>query len=440
MADIFISYAREDWEKARTLAAVLQAKGWSVFWDRELRPGQRFHREIERQLEIARCVVVLWSRAALESDWVRDEADEGKSRDILVPARLDDCRPPIGFRGFHFAELSGWSGESVAAVIERLVADIAILIGEPAAQAFEAVAEEPAPKPTKKPAAQAKPVPPASKPVPAQPKPPPHPKDGIYIGVDPRGLPDLAVFKDVDAPWCPAMVIIPAGSFLMGSPPDEKERSSNEGPRHQVTISRRFALGRTAVTFDEYDPFCAETGQEKPGDAGWGRGSRPVINVSWRDATAYCEWLSGQIGQLYRLPSEAEWEYACRAGTTTPFSFGGTITPEQVNYDGTYPYASGTKGLHRKQTVPVMSLPANPWGLHEMHGNVWEWCLDGRRKYSKAAVTDPVGPTEAGAYRVIRGGSWYGSARSVRSAYRYALDPGYRLNYFGIRCARVQGS
>jgi formylglycine-generating enzyme required for sulfatase activity len=237
------------------------------------------------------------------------------------------------------------------------------------------------------------------------------------------------------------MVIIPAGSFLMGSPPDEKYRDSDEGPQHQVTISRRFALGRTAVTFDEYDQFCAQTGRDKPGDAGWGRGSRPVINVSWADATAYCEWLSGQTGQRYRLPTEAEWEYACRAGTTTPFSFGAAITPEQVNYDGRHPYAGGRKGLYRKRTVPVMSLPANPWGLHEMHGNVWEWCVDGKRKYSEVAVTDPVGPTEAGGSRVLRGGSWRHDAQGVRSAFRLALVPGYRSNDSGgFRCARVPGS
>ena len=175
----------------------------------------------------------------------------------------------------------------------------------------------------------------------------------------------------------PELVVIPAGPFLMGSPDSEEERRREEGPQHQVTISRPFALGRYAVTFDEYDAFCADSDREQPGDEGWGRGSRPVINVSWNDAVAYCAWLSGQTGQAYRLPSEAEWEYACRAGTATPFSTGTCLSTDQANYDGNHPYSGCPKGQYREETVEVGSLKApNPWGLHDMHGNVWEWVQD----------------------------------------------------------------
>ncbi len=268
------------------------------------------------------------------------------------------------------------------------------------------------------------------------------PKDGVHIGVDPRDLPDLAVFKDLDAPWCPEMVVIPAGEFMMGSPTTEPKRFDDEGPRHKVTIGVRFALGRYAVTFDQYDRFCEATQREKPDDKSWGRGARPVIDVSWQDAQAYVEWLSKEIGHVYRLPSEAEWEYACRAGTTAPFCFGETITPEQVNYDGNYPYAGGKKGTYRQKTLPVGTLPANPWGLHEMHGNVWEWCADhwhdgydGAPDDGRAWIDEGA---DAGAYRVIRGGSWYGHARGVRSAFRVRRGPGNRYNYLGFRCARVQ--
>jgi formylglycine-generating enzyme required for sulfatase activity len=121
------------------------------------------------------------------------------------------------------------------------------------------------------------------------------PKDGVMIGADPRELPDLAVFKDADAPWWPEMVVIPAGSFLMGSPPDEPERSDDEGPQHRVTIASRFAIGKYAVTFAEYDHFCEVTKRKKPAEQGWGRGRHPVINVSWRNAKAYVEWLSGDL-------------------------------------------------------------------------------------------------------------------------------------------------
>jgi formylglycine-generating enzyme required for sulfatase activity len=183
----------------------------------------------------------------------------------------------------------------------------------------------------------------ASTPSPEPPSPPhpaPHPPAdaGPSLSRRERGgvraFKDLEVFRDVDAPWCPEMVVIPAGQFLMGSPPDEPERLDAEGPQHRVTIGYRFAIGRYAVTFAEYDHFCEVTAREKPPDQGWGRGRQPLINVSWRDAKSYAEWLSQDTGQPYRLPSEAEWEYACRTGTTTSFSFGKTISPSQVNYDG----------------------------------------------------------------------------------------------------------
>jgi formylglycine-generating enzyme required for sulfatase activity len=143
-------------------------------------------------------------------------------------------------------------------------------------------------------------------------------------------------------------------------------------------------------------------------------------------------------GLLLTLPTEAQWEYACRAGTTTPFSLGDNMTPEQVNYDGNYPYTGAAKGTYRKQTAPVSSLPPNPWGLYEMHGNVYEWCRDGMRAYTEEAQSDPVGPLEIGVPRVVRGGSWVVSARSVRSASRDAFEPDYRYSDLGFRCARVQ--
>lgn len=205
-----------------------------------------------------------------------------------------------------------------------------------------------------------------------------------------------------------------------------------------MTIGKWFAIGRYAVTFAAYDHFCEVTKRVKPGDEGWGCGQRPVINVNWEDAKAYGEWMSVETGQPYRLPSEAEWEYACRAGTTTPFSFGATITPVQANYDGNSSYGGGPKGVDREQTVSVGSLPASLWGLHEMHGNVWEWCLDGKRTYTGKAVADPLGPIDSGVDRVLRGGSWNYAVHHVRSACRFASDPDDRCCNFGFRCARVQ--
>ena len=235
-------------------------------------------------------------------------------------------------------------------------------------------------------------------------------------------------------PFEPEMVIIPAGRFLMGSPAGEAKREEYEGPQHQVAISRPFGIGRHAVTFDDYDAFCSATGRDKPGDSGWGRAHRPVINVTWGDAAAYCQWLSQQTGRAYRLPTEAEWEYACRAGTTTPFHFGETLSTDQANCDGNRPYSNGPKSAYRKQTVPVGSLPANPWGLCEMHGNVWEWCQDWYGLYATGPIPNPIGPP-TGERRVLRGGSWFNEARFLRSASRLALAPGDRLRLIGFRLA-----
>ena len=247
------------------------------------------------------------------------------------------------------------------------------------------------------------------------------------------------------------MIVIPPGRFLMGSPPDEPERLEREGPQHEVTFLTPFALGVSAVTFADYDLFCQNTRRELLSDRLWGRDSRPVINVSWKDAQDYCTWLSKQTGQGYRLPSEAEWEYACRAGTPMPFSFGSNITPEQVNYNGNHPYAGGKQGQYREQTVPVRSLPPNAWGLYEMHGNVWEWVQDEWRDNYHGAPTDGsvwtpgsnttgdgrVWMTETGAVRVVRGGSWDYDAGHCRSAFRFLFDIDFRIFFTGFRCARV---
>ncbi len=188
--------------------------------------------------------------------------------------------------------------------------------------------------------------------------------------------------------WEPAMIALPGGEFWLGSPAGEAGRDNDEGPRRQVRIAP-FAIGQTAVTFAQYDAFAQATGRAKPEDSGWGRGDRPVINVSWEDAVAYAAWLSRETGEQYRLPSEAEWEYAARAGTETPFWTGPCIHTDQANYDGRFDYnGCGAKtGAYRRQTVPVGSLPANPWGLHEVHGNVWEWVQDRYQDNYRGAPT-----------------------------------------------------
>lgn len=219
-------------------------------------------------------------------------------------------------------------------------------------------------------------------------------------------------------------VSISAGTFAMGSPASETERRDNE-PQHQVTLSA-FKMSKYEVTFEQYDLFCEATGRSKPSDEGWGRGNRPVINVSWDDATAFAKWMG------CRLPTEAEWEYAARAGTITPFSTGNNLTTAQANYNGNYPYNKNSKGEYREKTMPVGSFAANAFGLYDMQGNVWEWCSDWSGDYSTSAQTNPKGPL-SGLHRVLRGGSWLNDASNCRTAFRNSCSPSYSTDGIGFR-------
>ena len=242
-------------------------------------------------------------------------------------------------------------------------------------------------------------------------------------------------------PFEPEMVTIEAGSFLMGSPDKEPERDNDEGPQHQVNVAA-FELGKTEVTFTQWDACVADGGcTHKPEDQGWGRGQRPVISVSWDDAQAYVAWLNQKTANKgYRLPSEAEWEYAARAGTTTPFSTGDCIKTDQALYNGTWDYnGCGAKtGAWMKKTQPVGSYAANPWGLRDMHGNVWEWVEDCRNDGDLAARTSRSARRhEQCEKRLVRGGSWYDGPRYLRSASRFKYPSNSRLKFLGFRLART---
>lgn len=219
-------------------------------------------------------------------------------------------------------------------------------------------------------------------------------------------------------------VAIPAGSFTMGSPVQETDRNDDEA-QVQVTLSA-CKMSRTEVTFAQYDLFCDATGREKPDDSGWGRGNRPVINVSWHDANAFAVWMGA------RLPTEAEWEYTCRAGSNSAFSTGTNITTLQANYNGTKPYGELDAGEYRRQTLPAGSFSPNAWGLHDLHGNVWEWCNDWYGPYASTPQVDPQG-SEKGTGKVFRGGGWYSAGSLLRSARRYNLNPDFHYNFVGFR-------
>ena len=261
------------------------------------------------------------------------------------------------------------------------------------------------------------------------------------------GRPDFAVdfgtdeygaWFDFEVPSDPGPVRhrlrwIPAGRFVMGSPESEAQRSENE-VAHEVTLSRGFWLGSTTVPQSLWRAVTGANPSRFSGD------DRPVEQVSFADVEGFLSSLNSQVSGLELcLPTEAQWEYACRAGTTTPFHTGETLTTDQANYNGNSPYGESPKGEYRQETVACGSLPPNGWGLHEMHGNLWEWCSDWHGKYSSEAQTDPVGP-ESGSHRVVRGGSWVSSARFVRSAYRNWYDPGLRHGSLGFRCCLSSAS
>ena len=251
----------------------------------------------------------------------------------------------------------------------------------------------------------------------------------------------LRAFVFRDCPECPEMVVLPGGSYMMGSPGDEAGRGGDEGPRHRVTIPRPIAVGKYEVTFAEWDVCVAAggCGGYRPGDRGWGRGRRPVVNVSWEDVKSYVEWVSGKTGKRYRLLSESEWEYAARAGTTGPFHFGSTISTDQGNYDGNYTYGSGRGGVYREKTASAGSFPANGFGLHDVHGNVWEWVEDCWHGDYSGASADGSAWTTGGncGERVLRGGSWYFIPGLLRSAYRNRFTAGFRNDDLGFRIART---
>ena len=258
-----------------------------------------------------------------------------------------------------------------------------------------------------------------------------------------------AILSVVQARADEEFVLIQGGTFDMGSPASENRRGNDES-QHTVTVSS-FYMGTREVTQESYGKLMNSMPSQFKGD------NLPVENVSWYDAVTYCNARSAAENLMpayiisdnggnrtvtwnreangYRLPTEAEWEYACRAGTTTPFSTGENVTVDQANYYGTYPYDGYPSGRYRGRTVPAGSFLPNPWGLYDMHGNVWEWCWDWYGAYDEHTVENPSG-AEAGNYRVNRGGGWNDFGRHLRSAYRAALPPEDKTFNLGFRLVR----
>jgi formylglycine-generating enzyme required for sulfatase activity len=297
--------------------------------------------------------------------------------------------------------------------------------------------------------APVKPAPPPLPATPVAPKPAPVRKPGERI--------ELALPGGVTMPFA----YCPPGEFLMGSPTSEKDRESNE-LQHRVVISKGFYMGVGPVTRGQFARFAAETNYKTEAETSGGgyrytgsewkldanctwrtpgftqTDAHPVVVVSWNDTVAFCEWATRECQREVRLPTEAEWEYACRGGTTTPYYFGAQLNGKQANCDGNYPYGTSTTGPYLKETTPVGAYAAkfpHPWGLSDVHGNVWEWCSDWYDSdyYKRSSTTDPRCDDGEQKYRVLRGGSWFHYARFCRAAYRYWFEPAFRCYYYGFR-------
>lgn len=398
MADIFICYSRTNADVAELFYSRFQAEGWSVWMDTHIQSGHAYRDVIDEQLAAARCVVVLWSLAATKSHFVMDEAEDARSRGILFPALIENVRPPIGYRQLQCSDLVDWEGQDYHPGMEELLVTLHHQLDQSNPIHQTAV-------------------------------------DGTEGSIHPYRSTQARTFRDklTSGGDGPLMVVVPPGSFLMGSPDRELGRRPDESPQHEVRISQPFSIGVYQVTFDEYDRFCDATLSTRPADNGWGRENRPVINQSWHQVQAYCRWLSQQTKRLYRLPSEAEWEYACRAGTSTAFHVGATMDTSQANIDGRFPYGNSSLGEYRGGTIPVGSFPSNAFGIHDMHGNVFEWCLDIWRPGYVGAPRDGSATGGTDSTRVVRGGSWGHEARFARSGARDREAPGTSNAGLGFR-------
>jgi formylglycine-generating enzyme required for sulfatase activity len=430
MADIFLSYAREDEPRARLLATALESHGWSVWWDRRIPHGSDFNQYIQEQLDAARCIVVLWSKASLASRFVRDEATEGLNDGRLVPLLLEAVRQPLGFRQLHAADLSDWNGRPPHDELDRLAGSIRVIVPP----SLDARAVSPAPVP--------------SAPQPNQADPPNETAPDVAAtgpAFDPSvwNLPREALLGFVE---------IPAGPFTMGSDRGEDEQASDdELPQHQLTLPA-FFMGRYEVTVGQFKA-CVNDGGCKPGNlkALDGPGDLPVRYVSWHEALAYCGWLESKLkkgngiaNQLaaplgdalsgrrdkrpwhVTLPSEAEWERAARGTDGRIYPWGDSIDPTKANYDE----------ADRGGPTPVGSFPtgASPEKLLDMSGNVWEWTRSHYKRYPYRP-DDGRENLRAGdsVLRVVRGGAFHGLRRRVRAAYRRRRSPGSRFNRIGFR-------
>jgi len=475
-ARIFISYAHEDARKVRRLYYDLIDAGFQPWMDKvDLAPGEDWRMAIEKAMRSADFVIICLSKTSVGKSGVLQREwnvalsllwQEKKIDDIYIfPARLEPCELPKELSGVQWVDL--FEEDGLPRLVRALQEGMRRLGKAPGAQ------QQPASTPSEQKTGQdlipyalllsqlADRLRSADQPVQSPDIPPLRTFRFETVRMDARGR--IVERREGRARYFVEelgdgvmleMVEIPGGTFLMGTSEAEarkmRQRSSldekwidQEMPQHRVNVPS-FFIGKFQVTQAQWRAV-AELSRVKiklePNPSNSKGDDLPVENVSWEEAKEFCARLSRLTRCAYRLPSEAEWEYACRAGTTTPFAFGATITPQIVNYDGAYPYASASKGDNRRETVPVGSLGvANGFGLYDMHGNVWEWCEDDWHDSYDGAPRDGrawVDISARGSYRVFRGGGWRDTAALCRSALRGGNSPGARFGYLGFRLVRA---
>jgi sulfatase modifying factor 1 len=467
MADIFISYLRTDAQIAEWLLKAFEKIGWTVWLDRYMHAGAEVRKTITRELDSARCVVVVWSSRAEEAHWVINEAERARDRGVLVPATLDGSRP-VDFGHLNFANLRDWDGDEEHTGFKQLIAGVQQMLASAlrpegavgtATSSPEPRSSRPGPRPSRaSPAVSG--VATAVRSIVettsgwqastlqqlilafgqggrqearaallecVTPKRELSQLGALYCAL--KWLdPDLdrEEFFSACGRWPPPrlstrFVHVPDGSYQIGSPPDEAGRHPDE---HQQTLRLTgFWIAETPVTNRDFLLLSARHPfREWKGLTRAELETHPVVRTTWGEANLFCAWVGG------RLPTEAEWESACRAGTKTPYTFGHTLGAELANF--THP---GGGALRRTTPVGASGRP-NGFGLFDMHGNVWEWCADYYQAdfFSQERGKDPVCDQE-GPYKVVRGGSWDAPAQGCRAAFRNRLQPDHRFDNVGFR-------
>lgn len=427
MANVFISYKREDSASAARIVATLRNQGLSVWWDDHLTARESWDATIEKEIEAAAAVIVLWTTRSVASEWVRTEAHYAAQRGKLVPVRLEDCTIPIAFLLRQTIQLRGWEGDDQDRQWRKLLTWILDLVSTHGTDGR-------LPQGTNAPGnrfrevlghlASGEPI-----------------VDGAFINA---AAPAGTLFRDTAG--LPVMRVLPKGSFVLGSPPGEADRTAVEGPQRRVSIPEPFAMGVYPVLVEEYRHVIGQLPTPAPPakpPSGlrklFGSSSAPVSAsaiscvdgapvtwISFDDAVRFVARLAELSGEKYRVPSESEWEYACRAGAQTRYAFGDTIDTTVAAFGA----ADGP--------MPAGKFRPNAFGLYDLHGNVREWTQDLWHESYDSTPLDGAPASEGhSSMRVVRGGAWSDDAALLRCAARMRATQSGRSNLIGIRVARA---